>query len=352
MDVLDPEPRETAERCGLTYVQPDTPGYSRRRRGRGFSFHTPDGQVVRDDAVLRRFESLAVPPAWGDVWICCSEDGHLQAAGTDEAGRKQYLYHERFREARELVKFDRLLPFGTRLPALRRRVGRDLKRSGMPREKVLAAGVRVLDQASIRVGNAEYARSNQTFGLTTLRRKHVAIRRGKVVLEFAGKGGRDVEVELTDPDLVDVLRECDRLPGYRLFQYLSDDGTKLTVTSEDVNGYLREGMCAPFTAKDFRTWAGTTSAIAYLAGEEASDDEAARRSTIVAMSGAVADVLHNTPAVARQSYVHPVVEELYLAGAFHERLASARKREAEFRTPGRRRDERVALALLEDVTDG
>jgi DNA topoisomerase-1 len=343
------EPAETAMRNGLQYVDPDKPGITRRRRGTGFSYHDARGNLIREEGDRQRLLDLVIPPAWEDVWICPDPKGHLQAVGRDAAGRKQYLYHERFRQAREAAKFERLVSFGQALPRLRRRVGRDLALDGMPRDKVVAAGVRILDQAAIRVGGSQYERSNRTYGLTTLRRRHVAISRKKARLEFEGKGGREIEIELADPDLVRVLRECDELPGYRLFQYIDENGNKQAVGAEDVNAYLQEAGGGAFTAKDFRTWAATTTAIATLADRERDEDEDARRSIIVEVAEIVGGLLHNTATVSRQSYIHPRIEELFLEGTFHEALKRARKRESQFRTPGRRRDERLAMAMLTDA---
>lgn len=342
------EPRETAERCGLVYVDPDAPGIRRRRRGPGFSYHDSEGELIRDGEVRHRIAELAIPPAWRQVWICPDPDGHLQAVGRDAAGRRQYLYHERFRAARERMKFARLVPFGRALPALRRRVGRDLGRPGLPRPKVAAAGVRILDLAAIRIGNPEYERSNGTYGLVTLRRRHLELGRKRAGLRFTGKGGREVAVELTDADLVRVLRDCDELPGYRLLQYVTDDGEKTTLAVDELNAYIAESGDADFSAKDFRTWAGTTAAISELVTRERGEDEAQRRSVVVDVAGVVAERLHNTAAVARASYIHPRIEELYLAGEFHDAVEGVRDRASELHTPGRRREERLALALLEE----
>lgn len=342
------DPADTAKRSGLKYVDPEQPGFTRRRRGTGFSYHDAAGNLIREEGDRQRLLDLVIPPAWEDVWICPDPKGHLQAVGRDAAGRKQYLYHEGFRSAREAAKFDRLVAFGEQLPRLRRRVGRDLAREGMPRDKVVAAGVRILDQAAIRVGGSQYERSNSTYGLTTLRRRHVAISRKKARLEFEGKGGREIAIELADPDLVRVLRECDELPGYRLFQYVDEDGNKRAVEAGDVNAYLQDALGGAFTAKDFRTWAATTTAIAAFAKREPGQDEDERRSTIVEVAELVGSLLHNTATVSRQSYIHPQVEELVLAGEFAAALKRASKRESAFRTPGRRRDERIAMALLTD----
>lgn len=341
-----PEPAETARRCGLAYVDPEQPGISRRRRGRGFSYSGPRGGLIRDDGVRQRLADLAVPPAWEDVWICPNPDGHLQAVGRDEAGRRQYLYHEQFRAAREKLKYQRLRPFGERLPGLRRRVGRDLARPHLPREKVTAAAVRVLDLAAIRVGNPQYERTNGTYGLVTLRRRHIELGRSETRLHFSGKGGRDIEVELADRDLAEVLRECDELPGYRLFQYVDEDGDKRELGVAELNDYIRDALGEQFSAKDFRTWAGTSTAITALAARTPGRDEAERRSILVEIAEQVGERLHNTPTVARESYIHPCIESLYLDGRFHEILKRARNKESNFETPGRRRDERLTLAFL------
>ena len=343
-----PEPAQTAKAAGLKYVEPDQPGITRRRRGKGFSYHGPGGELLQDEGERERLANLAIPPAWTDVWISPDPKGHLQATGRDAAGRRQYLYHEKFRAAREAEKFARLVPFGQRLPGLRRRVGRHLALEGMPRDKVIAAGVRILDLAAIRVGNPEYERSNGSYGLTTLRRRHVDIGRKRAVLRFTGKGGREIEVELSDGDLLDVLRECDDLPGYRLFQYVDPQGAKRALDVAELNAYLADALEGPFTAKEFRTWAGTTTAISALADREPGDDEAARRSTIVEVAELVGERLHNTPTVSRQSYIHPLIESSYLDGSFRDRLEEATRRSSDFRTPGRRSGERLTLAFLDD----
>ncbi|MGH7542119.1 MAG: DNA topoisomerase IB [Gemmatimonadota bacterium] len=301
---------------------------------------------LRDERIRERLEALAIPPAWTDVWISPKPRGHLQAVGRDDRARKQYLYHEAFRRAREALKFRRLVPFGDSLPGLRRRVGRDLARDGLPRSKVLAAGVRILDHGAIRVGGRTGRAGERHF------RPHDSppatprsrLRVGHSVLR--GQGGTIVEVELTEPDLIDVLRECDDLPGYRIFQYGDDEGQKREVEAQDVNGYLRETLEGPFTAKDFRTWAGTVRAVSVLAERDPGADERERRSTLVEAAEDVAEHLHNTPAISRQSYIHPRVEELFLERTFHRALDRARVRLDRLRTPGRRREECVVLGLL------
>lgn len=342
-----PDPRETAHGCGLRYVDDETEGIRRRRCGRGFAYYGPGGELIRDPEVRARIDALAIPPAWTDVWICPRTDGHLQATGRDDRARKQYLYHERFREARETQKFERLPLFGEGLPGLRRRVGRDLSREGLPREKVLGAGVRILDQAAIRVGARSYERQNGSFGLTTLRRRHLSVNGGTARLRFEGKGGKGIEVRLTDSDLARVLRECDELPGYRIFQYVDSEGTKRALEASEINDYLRETMDGAVSAKDFRTWAGTVRAVEFLAGLTADEIGDDRESTLREAIREVAEHLHNTPAVSRESYIHPRVIELFEEGEFAAALERARRREKRYRTPGRRRNERLVLALLD-----
>jgi len=342
-----PDPRETARACDLFYVEDDTPGVRRRRCGRGFAYYGPRGRHVRDPRALARIRALAIPPAWTDVWICPRADGHLQATGRDDRGRKQYLYHDEFRIARDAEKFERLAAFGSGLPGLRRRVGRDLARDGLPREKVLAAGVRLLDRAAIRVGADAYERENGSYGLTTLRRRHLSLNGGTARLSFEGKGGKEIEVRLSDPDLIDVLRECDELPGYRIFQYVDTSGTKRSVEASEINDYLRASIDAAVSAKDFRTWAGTVRAVAFLAREASAKTEVERDSALREAIRDVAEHLHNTPSVSRESYVHPRVIELFEEGGFPAALRRARRRAARYRAPGRRRTERLVLALLE-----
>jgi len=342
-----PDPRETARSCGLRYVDDEAEGIRRRRCGRGFAYCLPGGELIRDGDVRTRIDALAIPPAWTDVWICQMPDGHIQATGRDDRGRKQYVYHDEFRQAREAQKFERLPIFGHGLPRLRRRVGRDLAREGLPREKVLGAGVRLLDRAAIRVGADAYERENGSFGLTTLRRRHLSLNGKGARLRFEGKGGKEIEIRLSDRDLIDVLRECDELPGYRIFQYVDQEGAKRAVEASEINGYLRESIETAVSAKDFRTWAGTVRAVGFLAGHETARTHEERAAALREAIRDVSDHLHNTPAVSRDSYVHPRVIELFEAGGFAAALERARRRERRYRTPGRRRNERLVLALLD-----
>ena len=309
------EARQSARDAGLRYGTDSRAGIQRRRRGRGFIYLDPDGRRIRDEATLARIRKLAIPPAWTDVWICPAENGHLQATGRDARGRKQYRYHTLWRAHRDEIKFDRLIEFAEALPRIRRRTTRDLGRSGLPREKVLAGIVRLLELTLIRVGNEEYARLNQSFGLTTMRGRHARATASGVRFRFRGKSGHLHEVGIQDRRLARLVRRCQELPGQDLFQYVDDEGEIRDVRSEDVNEYLRDAARADITAKDFRTWAGTVSAYRALRGEEPPASTAAARKTIVRVMRETAERLGNTPAVARQAYVHPAVIEAYADGA-------------------------------------
>jgi DNA topoisomerase I len=314
------DPRAAATEAGLRYATDERPGITRRRSGRGFSYRTPDGELIRDRATLARIRALAVPPAWGDVWISPDPRGHLQATGRDARGRKQHRYHRDFREAREAAKFGRMLAFARALPQIRERVDHDLARPGLPREKVLAAVIRLLELTLIRVGNDEYARLNRSFGLTTLRGRHARVEGTRLRFRFTGKGGRRHEVSIRDRRLSRVVARCQDLPGQDLFQYVDDEGGVRDVRSEDVNEYLQEISGEPLTAKDFRTWAGTVLAYrALFALQPGASDRESRRNVVEAVRQA-ADRLGNTPSVARKSYVHPAVLEAYLDGGIREAL--------------------------------
>lgn len=309
------DPRAAARAADLVYVSDEQPGIRRRRSGRGFVHLDPDGKVVRQPERLRRIRALAVPPAWTDVWICPNPRGHLQATGRDSRGRKQYRYHERWREVRDLSKYGRLVDFGHALPALRRRVEHDLARQGLPREKVVATVVRLLDLSSLRVGNAEYARDNKSYGLTTLRERHVEVTGDdRVHFRFRGKSGKEVDVGVRDRRVATVIRRCQDLPGQRLFRYVDADGEVGNIDSDDVNAYLREATGEDFTAKDFRTWTGTVLAAAELSRQGPFEGEADARHRVAEAIRSVAGALGNTEAVCRRSYVHPAVVDGYLAG--------------------------------------
>jgi DNA topoisomerase I len=308
------DPYESAEEAGLRYVSDSTPGIRRRRAGTGFTYLDPGGRRITDGATLARIRSLAIPPAYADVWISPRPNGHIQATGRDARGRKQYRYHPRWREVRDETKFGRMLAFSEALPRIRKRVEQDLSRPGLPREKVLAAVVLLLELTGIRVGNDEYARTNQSFGLTTLREDHVEVSGSTMRFEFRGKSGKVHRVSLNDRRLARIVARCQSLPGEELFQYVDDEGVHQTIGSSDVNDYLREIAGDEFTAKDFRTWSGTLLALAALEALGPAPSEREARSTIVAAIDQVAERLNNTRAVCRKYYVHPVILEAYLTG--------------------------------------
>lgn len=299
---------------GLRYVSDQDPGLRRKpARSQGFNYLDAHGAPVTAEKTLDRIRVLAIPPAWTDVWICPSANGHIQATGRDVRGRKQYRYHARWSAERGLGKYDRVLAFGRALPRLRKRVDEDLARRGLPREKVLAAVIRVMEMTLIRVGNEEYAKQNKSFGLTTLRDRHASIRGGKAVFEFKGKSGKTHCTGFDDRRLARVVKACQDIPGQRLFQYLDDDGQRHAVESADVNAYIREALGEDFSAKDFRTWAGTVTAARALTMPECRDLSGAKRHVNTCVK-AVAGVLGNTAAVARSAYIHPAILEAYADG--------------------------------------
>jgi DNA topoisomerase-1 len=303
-----------ARAAGLCLVSDSVPGIRRQRRGNGFRYLRPDGRPVRDRPTLGRIRALAVPPAWCAVWICPRDDGHLQATGRDARRRKQYRYHRRWREVRDETKYERLIAFARALPRIRRRVERDLALPGLPREKVLATVVRLLETTLIRVGNEEYARENESFGLTTLRERQVTVRGGKLSFRFRGKSGVEHSIELTDRRLARIVRRVQDLPGEELFRYVDDAGEVRRIESAEVNAYLKAISGEDFTSKDFRTWAGTVlAARALLAAASFASQTEGRRNVAQAIE-AVAKQLGNTKAVCRKCYVHPAILESYLEG--------------------------------------
>jgi DNA topoisomerase-1 len=316
------------------------PGIRRERTRSGFRYRDADGRVVRDPATLGRVRALAIPPAWEDVWICPNAGGHLQATGRDARGRKQYRYHPAFRSSRDGEKFGRLAAFGAALARIRRRVAADLARPGLPREKVLAAVVKLLDQTHLRVGNPEYVRANGSFGLSTLLDRHVSFPAGSLRVRFRGKGGIYHDRQVGDRALARVVRSCRDLPGQDLFQYRDDEGRTRRVGSAEVNDYIREVAGGPFTAKDFRTWAGTVKAMARLARLPRPESARAAERAVCAVIAEVARALGNTPTVCRKSYVHPGVLEAFAAGS----LPCCRRRR------GLSADESRLLGLLEGRT--
>jgi len=306
-------PVEDVKAAGLGYVSDLDPGIRRRKTSQGFSYTDPDGKLVTDEATLDRIRKLVIPPAWTDVWIAPTARGHIQATGRDARRRKQYRYHDRWRAVRDEHKYDRTIAFGRALPKLRARVEADLALPGLPRDKVLAAVIRVMEMTLIRVGNEEYARTNKSFGLTTLRDRHARIGATKATFEFRGKSGKVHQVGFSDRRLARIVKACQDLPGQRLFQYLDDDGQRRAIESADVNAYIREAIGEDYSAKDLRTWAGTVAAARALTlcPECATDAEAKRN--INACIKAVAGILGNTAAVCRKAYIHPAVLAAYEA---------------------------------------
>ncbi len=306
METLD-DPAAAARAAGLRYTPDGGPGITRRRAGKGWSFLDPDGALIRDPDDLRRIRAIVIPPAWTDVWINPNPRGHIQATGRDARGRKQYRYHTKWRATRNETKFSRMIAFGEALPAVREHVASDLGRQGLPREKTLAIVVRLLDESLIRVGNIEYARDNDSYGLTTLQDEHVDVSGATMRFAFRGKSGKLQEVDVRDPRLARLVKRLQDLPGQDLFQFLNGDDEPQTIDSEDVNTYLREIAGEEFTAKDFRTWAGTVLAARSLRDLGPFDTPTAMKANIVAAIDAVAARLGNTRAVCRSSYIHPAI---------------------------------------------
>ena len=303
---------DAAEEAGLRYVNDDRPGYTRKAKGEDFTWLDTDGKLIRDEQRLLRIKRLAIPPAWTDVWICPASNGHIQATGRDARCRKQYLYHERWREVRDENKYDRIISFGKALPKIRRRIARDLKPPGLPRNKVLATVVQLLERTFIRIGNEEYARENKSFGLTTMKDRHVEVKGAKLRFRFRGKSGREHEVDVTDRHIAKIISKLQDLPGQDLFQYVDDDGKVGDISSQDVNEYLREITGEDFSAKDFRTWAGTVLTAIALNAQEKFENQKQGEANIKTAISAVAKILGNTPAICRKCYVHPAVLDTYL----------------------------------------
>ena len=304
-----------ADTAGLRYVSDEHPGVVRKKRGAGFRYVGADSKTIADPAIIKRIRSIAVPPAWTNVWICPSPHGHIQATGRDARGRKQYRYHPDFRSVRDGTKYEHLVAFGRVLPKLRRQVDRDMGRQGLPREKVVAVVVHLLDTMLIRVGNSAYARDNGSFGLTTLRNRHVKVNGGELRFEFRGKSGKVWRLRMHDRRVARIVRSSQELPGQHLFQYLDEGGEHVSIGSSDVNAYLGEVTGADVTAKDFRTWAGTVLAATALSAFPPFDTAATAKANVRAAIEEVADRLGNTPTVCRKCYIHPMVLEAYLGGA-------------------------------------
>jgi DNA topoisomerase-1 len=340
------DPVESARAAGLRYVSDVTPGIRRKRTGKAFSYIGLDGKPIRDPDELRRIRALAIPPAWTDVWICPTPRGHIQATARDARGRKQYRYHPRWREVRDETKYERLIAFGEALPRIRERVERDLALPGLPLEKVLATVVRLLETTLIRVGNEEYARQNSSFGLTTMRNRHVDVSGTTLRFEFNGKSGKKHSVGLKDRRLARVVRQCQELPGQTLFQYVGEDGQRQTVESDDVNNYLREVSGQDFTTKDFRTWCGTVLAARALQEMEAFDSDAQAKKNVVRAIESVAERLGNTRAICRQCYVHPAVIDAYINRSMLETLKQRTEQEIVESLSSLPPEEAAVVALL------
>jgi DNA topoisomerase-1 len=341
------DPKDAAESAGLLYVTDERPGIERRPSGDGFSYFKPDGEPLRDEAALERIRRLAVPPAWTDVWICPKANGHLQATGRDARGRKQYKYHPQFREVRESTKYEHMMEFARSLPGIRARLAEHMALRGLPREKVLATIVHLLETTLIRVGNDGYAKTNRSFGLTTLRDPHVTVNGSQLRFQFKGKGGKTWRLQVKDRRIAKIVKACQELPGQELFQYFDEKGELKDVTSADVNAYLREITGRDITAKDFRTWAGTVLAALALREFEAFDCQAGAKKNLRAAIERVASRLGNTPTICRKCYIHPEVLAAYTEGALL--LEIKEQVEAELREglESLKPEEAAVLALLE-----
>lgn len=342
---------ESAKLAGLRYMNDASPGIRRKRKGKGFVYIGVDEHPIRDKEQLQRIKALVLPPAWEQVWICPSPNGHIQATARDAKGRKQYRYHTRWREKRDETKYNRMLAFAEALPAIRRRVKADLALPGLPQEKVLATIIRLLETTFIRVGNEEYARTNKSFGLTTMRNRHVAVSGSTLRFQFRGKSGIYHQIALTDPQMAKIIRRCQDMPGQELFQYIDDDGNLQSIDSGQVNQYLQEISGQDFTAKDFRTWAGTVLTAYTLKelGEFESAIEAKKH--FVEAIKAVAGQLGNTPAVCRKCYVHPTILDAYLDHSLPVNVKPKSVGEAKG-LPDLRAEEKVVMKLLKSTLNG
>jgi DNA topoisomerase I len=341
------DPVQSAQVAGLAYISDDMPGIRRVRRGKGFSYVGLDGRPIHDPDELARIRALAIPPAWTEVWICPLPNGHLQATGRDAKGRKQYRYHTSWGEQRSSTKYSRMALFGLALPVIRARVDHDLSLRELSRLKVLATVLRVMELTFIRVGNREYARANKSFGLTTLRDRHVQISDSKIRFSFRGKSGQDHDIEVTDRRLARIVKQCRDVPGYELFQYYDEHGEHQAVGSADVNDYLREITGQDFTAKDFRTWGGTVLAARELSKLWPTEPKK-RQKNITQAVRKVANELGNRPATCRKYYIHPAIVEAYLDGSLTPRLEQYAAVPAADLPEGLNADEAAVLALLEE----
>jgi DNA topoisomerase I len=340
------DPVQSAKAAGLRYVSDTRPGIIRKRHGKRFRYTHADGSPVRDPETLARIKSLVIPPAWASVWICPIPNGHLQATGRDARGRKQSRYHPRWRETRDETKYERMILFAGALPLIRQQVEHDLSLAGLPRPKIIATIVRLMETTYIRVGNTEYARRNRSYGLTTMRTRHVDVNGSTVTFSFQGKSGVHHTIDLSDRRLARIVKRCLDLPGYELFQYLDTDGAHHSIDSSDVNDYLREITNQHFTAKDFRTWAGTVLACTTLREFEAFETETQAKKNMVQAIQSVATRLGNTPSVCKKCYIHPAVLDSYLGGVMLKAFEKQVEKEIENTTHELRQEERALLHLL------
>jgi DNA topoisomerase-1 len=340
-------PVASAKAAGLRYVSDTMPGIRRKRAGKHFSYIGLDGKPIHDSKELERIRAIGIPPAWTNVWICPNPRGHIQATGRDAKGRKQYRYHTEWRKIRDETKYDRMVDFGKALPHIREHVAHDLTLPGMPREKVLAAVVRLLDRTSIRVGNEEYARENGSFGLTTMRNDHVDVEGPEIQFHFRGKGGKEHTIDIKDRQLARIVKKCQDLPGHELFEYIDENKELRTIESDDVNEYLRQISGQDFTAKDFRTWAGTVTATCALQDLGEYESQTQAKKNVVRAIEVAAKYLGNTPAICRKSYVHPEVVDAYLNGALLEALDQHNENAVQEALHGLRPEEIAVLDFLQ-----
>ncbi|HKB54786.1 MAG TPA: DNA topoisomerase IB [Ramlibacter sp.] len=341
------DPTDVAESAGLTYVTDEAKGITREHSGDGFRYFKPNGQPVEDETTLERIRKLAIPPAWSDVWICTKASGHLQATGRDARGRKQYKYHPQFREFSEQTKYEHMLEFARTLPAIRAKVAEHMALRGLPREKVLATVVHLLETTLIRVGNDDYAKENDSYGLTTLRNPHVKVNGAELRFQFKGKSGKTWKLQVKDRRVARIVKACQDLPGQELFAYLDENGESKDVTSADVNAYLREITGRDVTAKDFRTWAGTVMAALALQEFQAFDTKATAKKNLKAAIERVAARLGNTPTICRKCYVHPEVLAAYAEGSLLLQVRREVEKELRDELAALRPEEAAVLSLLE-----
>lgn len=316
--------REAAKSARLRYVRDDKPGITRKKQGKSYTYFTPQGKRITAKAEIERINALAIPPAYTDVWICPDANGHVQATGRDDRGRKQYRYHPKWAEVRNGTKFDQLRLFGEQLPKIRRHLKADLAKRGLPKERVLAAILQLMDTTMIRVGNKEYAKTNKSYGLTTMRKRHVEVKGETIRFDFTGKSGKHWKLDIKDRRIANVIKRCEEIPGHELFHYLDDAGEKRPVSSDDVNSYLQEITGQPFTAKDFRTWSATEKALLLLGGIEPAETKTETKRQLNESIKQIAKELGHTPAICRKCYIHPAVIERFSNGKLHRWLACRR----------------------------